>query len=264
MTDDERAGLEESIATDRVPHALRCSITHELMREPAVVNGHCFERRAIAAWLASNPRDPVTREPASPSDLRPDWSVRAAVTFFLDQARTRVVQRTTPSPPPLVPTSPYPTSPYPPSEITANCGGTSNGRSSMNSSCDVANSTNIDSSTGSRSYANVSSSSATSSRSRSSIPENSTTAAYSSAAPAGGDEPVSPIPSRPSPQARAVAAAEARALAAGAAFASEAPAPPVVLDSAPAPDGSSKKRRRSRSASPSPPKQAKSSASGLS
>ena len=122
MTDEERAVLEDCISNDQVPHTLRCSITHELMLEPAVVNGHCFERRAIAAWLATNPRDPVTREPASPSDLRPDWSVRAAVTFFLDQARSRVLS----SPPATL----APATNLPARESNANIGNTSSSTSS--------------------------------------------------------------------------------------------------------------------------------------
>ena len=84
MAEAERSALEDAIANGQVPHSLRCSITHEVMLQPAVVNGHCFERDPIAQWLAEHRKDPISRRPARVSDLRPDYTVREHTGFLVE------------------------------------------------------------------------------------------------------------------------------------------------------------------------------------
>lgn len=73
ITEEERLLLDHlsSPEVGILPSSLRCPITHELIIEPAVVNGHCFERLGITTWLTSHREDPVGRQPCSVRDLRP-------------------------------------------------------------------------------------------------------------------------------------------------------------------------------------------------
>lgn len=61
---------ESAVLTEEAPEALKCKITHEIMSEPAVVNGHCYQRAVITEWLTSNRVDPMTRAPCTLADIR--------------------------------------------------------------------------------------------------------------------------------------------------------------------------------------------------
>ena len=62
------------------PSEFVCPISMSLMRDPVVgTDGHTYERSAITAWLSSNPVSPMTREPMSLSQLKPNYALRASM-----------------------------------------------------------------------------------------------------------------------------------------------------------------------------------------
>jgi hypothetical protein len=89
ITEEERKLLDYLSCPDvgLLPSSLRCPITHELILEPAVVNGHCFEREGIQQWLSNHREDPVGRQPCTVADLRP--GARLFVSFFLYLVKER-------------------------------------------------------------------------------------------------------------------------------------------------------------------------------
>ena len=69
---------EPAAATDT--SSFYCPITSEIMRDPVVDReGNSYERSAIIAWLAKNPRSPITLHPLSADDLLPNVQLKAAI-----------------------------------------------------------------------------------------------------------------------------------------------------------------------------------------
>jgi hypothetical protein len=57
-----------------------CPITAEIMRDPVVDReGNSYERSAIIAWLAKNPKSPVTLRPLTVDELVPNTELKAAI-----------------------------------------------------------------------------------------------------------------------------------------------------------------------------------------
>jgi U-box domain len=57
-----------------VPNEFTCPITLELLKWPMISKyGHTFERYAILAWLAKESTCPLSRQPLSTLDLRPNY-----------------------------------------------------------------------------------------------------------------------------------------------------------------------------------------------
>ncbi|KAF2673478.1 U-box-domain-containing protein [Microthyrium microscopicum] len=66
-----------------VPEYLVDDISFEIMHDPVVTrHGHSYERATIVEHLKRNPVDPLTREPLSVSDLRPNLALRKACDEF--------------------------------------------------------------------------------------------------------------------------------------------------------------------------------------
>ena len=70
---------------DGIPDALRCPISHMLMREPtlATTTGRTYERAMIVRWLETHGSDPT--DPSSVlniKDLVPNRAVRAMIEEF--------------------------------------------------------------------------------------------------------------------------------------------------------------------------------------
>ncbi len=60
------------------PQEFLCPITQELMDEPVVgKDGHTYERKAIIQWLQQHPLSPMTREPMSEADLKPNYALKS-------------------------------------------------------------------------------------------------------------------------------------------------------------------------------------------
>lgn len=50
------------------------------MRDPVLCeDGHTYERTVILQWLATSPTSPTTRQPMSPTNLRPNYALKAAI-----------------------------------------------------------------------------------------------------------------------------------------------------------------------------------------
>lgn len=64
------------------------TITFELMHDPVVTkNGHSYERHTIMEHLKRSPIDPMTREPLTIDELRPNIALRKALDEFWENAQ---------------------------------------------------------------------------------------------------------------------------------------------------------------------------------
>lgn len=69
-----------------VPDYMIDSITFSVMHDPvSTKRGHSYERATIEQHLATSGTDPLTREPLSKSDLRPNLALKAACAEFLEE-----------------------------------------------------------------------------------------------------------------------------------------------------------------------------------
>jgi STIP1 family protein 1 len=68
-----------------VPDYLIDGITFEIMVDPVVTkNGRSYDRATLIEHLKRSPTDPLTREPLSISELRPNIALKEACTEFLE------------------------------------------------------------------------------------------------------------------------------------------------------------------------------------
>jgi len=68
-----------------VPDYVIDMITFEPMHDPVMTkNGHSYERATIYEHLKRSPTDPLTRDPLTIRDLRPNFGLRAACEAFWD------------------------------------------------------------------------------------------------------------------------------------------------------------------------------------
>ncbi|KAK3638383.1 hypothetical protein LTR56_003533 [Elasticomyces elasticus] len=68
-----------------VPDYVIDMITFEPMHDPVITkNGHSYERATIYEHLKRSPTDPLTRDPLTINDLRPNFGLRAACEAFWD------------------------------------------------------------------------------------------------------------------------------------------------------------------------------------
>jgi hypothetical protein len=76
------------------PHDFLCPITHELMRDPALVaDGFSYERTAIAQWLRAHSTSPKTNRRLAHKRLVPNLSLKAAIAEYA----ARIVQSNGPA-----------------------------------------------------------------------------------------------------------------------------------------------------------------------
>ncbi|KAF2797327.1 U-box-domain-containing protein [Melanomma pulvis-pyrius CBS 109.77] len=80
LSDPENLGKRE------VPDFLVDGITFEIMHDPVVTkNGRSYERATLIEHLKRNPTDPLTREPLTIAELRPNISLKDACTEFMEE-----------------------------------------------------------------------------------------------------------------------------------------------------------------------------------
>jgi tetratricopeptide (TPR) repeat protein len=61
-------------------HCFVCPISLDMMEDPVVTpSGHSFEREALEEWIDNGGEDPLTRQPLSRADLRPNIALRDAI-----------------------------------------------------------------------------------------------------------------------------------------------------------------------------------------
>lgn len=83
----------ENHAAREVPDYLVDTITFEIMHDPVVTkNGHSYERATLIEHLKRSPTDPLTREPLTVADLKPNVSLRRACEEFWESAGTWAVE----------------------------------------------------------------------------------------------------------------------------------------------------------------------------
>ncbi|KAK4989389.1 hypothetical protein LTR50_003265 [Elasticomyces elasticus] len=74
-------------APREIPDHLIDTITFEPMHDPVVTkNGHSYERATLMEHLKLSPTDPLTREPLTVNELRPNLGLRAACEEFWESA----------------------------------------------------------------------------------------------------------------------------------------------------------------------------------
>jgi hypothetical protein len=75
----------------QVPEELLCPITLVPMTDPVIgSDGRTYERSAITAWLKDHKTSPITREPMSPSSLKPNYAVKAMTDRYNSNTMTIV------------------------------------------------------------------------------------------------------------------------------------------------------------------------------
>ncbi|PNS18711.1 Methylenetetrahydrofolate reductase 1 [Sphaceloma murrayae] len=76
-------------AKREVPDWAIDTISFELMHDPVVTrNGHSYERSTLQEHLKRSPTDPLTREPLTINELRPNIALRKALDEFWEQAES--------------------------------------------------------------------------------------------------------------------------------------------------------------------------------
>lgn len=72
-----------------VPDYLVDTISFEILHDPVITRtGHTYERATLLEHLKTNPTDPLTREPLTAKDLRPNVALRQALEEFWKTAGT--------------------------------------------------------------------------------------------------------------------------------------------------------------------------------
>ena len=85
------------------PDAL-CPISHSLLLEPVVSrSGATYDRPSIEAHLQRTPTDPVTNEPCSLEDLRPNYALRNLIDHLISTSRQQQQRRAQSTQTPLLP-----------------------------------------------------------------------------------------------------------------------------------------------------------------
>jgi len=77
----------ENHAKKEIPDWAVDTITFELMHDPVVTNnGHSYEKNTLLEHLKRSPTDPLTREPLTIDQLRPNIALRKALEEFWERA----------------------------------------------------------------------------------------------------------------------------------------------------------------------------------
>jgi STIP1 homology and U-box containing protein 1 len=75
----------DGIGSREVPDYLVDNITFAIMQDPVLTkNGHSYERATLISHLRNSETDPLTRDPLTVKDLRPNLALREASATFLD------------------------------------------------------------------------------------------------------------------------------------------------------------------------------------
>jgi len=76
----------QNLEKREVPDYLVDGITFEIMHDPVVTkNGRSYERATLIEHLKRNPTDPLTREPLTIKELRPNIALKEACTEFMEK-----------------------------------------------------------------------------------------------------------------------------------------------------------------------------------
>ncbi|CAI6337090.1 unnamed protein product [Periconia digitata] len=76
----------QNLEKREVPDYLVDGITFEIMHDPVVTkNGRSYERATLIEHLKRNPTDPLTREPLTINELRPNIALKEACTEFMEK-----------------------------------------------------------------------------------------------------------------------------------------------------------------------------------
>ena len=77
----------ENHAKKEIPDWAVDTITFELMHDPVMTsNGHSYEKNTLLEHLKRSPTDPLTREPLTIDQLRPNIALRKALDEFWERA----------------------------------------------------------------------------------------------------------------------------------------------------------------------------------
>ncbi|EED20607.1 U-box domain protein, putative, partial [Talaromyces stipitatus ATCC 10500] len=86
IRDAFKIASDGKVAERVVPDYLIDNITFEVMHDPVItISGHSYDRLGITKYLEQSRIDPVTRQPMTVKDLRPNYSLKAACEDFLNK-----------------------------------------------------------------------------------------------------------------------------------------------------------------------------------
>lgn len=86
--------------TTTTPSEFLCPITNDIMEYPVIdAEGHTYEREAIYQWLQTAQRSPITRNPLTMADLKPNRALADAIARWRGSAHESPI----PSAPPPTP-----------------------------------------------------------------------------------------------------------------------------------------------------------------
>ncbi len=72
--------IKNNNENNNIPIAFTCPITHMLFEDPVIDNeGNSYEKKAIEDWLKRNQTSPITRNPLSINDLKPNRGLKDAI-----------------------------------------------------------------------------------------------------------------------------------------------------------------------------------------
>ncbi|KAL8630559.1 hypothetical protein Q9189_003708, partial [Teloschistes chrysophthalmus] len=75
----------QNLAPRQVPPHLIDNISFNIMHDPVLtITGHSYDRSTILEHLKRSPTDPLTREPLTIADLRPNLALKQACEVFLE------------------------------------------------------------------------------------------------------------------------------------------------------------------------------------
>merc|ERR1719456_1375774 len=71
---------------DQVPRDYLCPITQDVMIDPVMAaDGKTYERVAIAEWLRTHRRSPMTNAPLNSTELHPQPGLKQQIADFIEQ-----------------------------------------------------------------------------------------------------------------------------------------------------------------------------------
>merc|ERR1712098_556027 len=81
---------QESVisCSDSAPDQYKCSITHDLMKDPVMcADGHTYERHAIEEWLSLKDTIPITNQTLVNKNLIPVHGMRQLIQDYKDKLK---------------------------------------------------------------------------------------------------------------------------------------------------------------------------------
>jgi len=65
---------------DIIPPEFRCPLSLDIMIDPVILSdGHSYERKYITQWIQQNPVSPITKQPISEQEIKPNVDLKQKI-----------------------------------------------------------------------------------------------------------------------------------------------------------------------------------------